>query len=1101
LQLRGRERAARRYEVQIRMLLGPAGSGKTFRCLNEIRNELAARPEGRPLIFLAPKQATFQLERQLLGGDDLAGYARLRIFSFQRLARFIFESCESPPPRLLSAEGRVMVLRALLGELHGQFTIFKSSARRLGFASEASEQIREFQQHGLSPRKLREIAAAGSSIPAREKLLDLALLLEAYNKWLSANGLRDEEWLLPLAAELLERNPGTLNLAGVWFDGFAQLTPEERRLLGASLGETEKATLAFCLDRPAGNSFSPWFLVSQTFERCRAELETRFGKEALQVEWLERSESTGRFKNSPALAHLERAWASGQIFEGAPESLRVFECADAEMEVIASAREILRFIRGGGRYREAAVLLRGFTNDYPHLFRRIFARYGIPFFLDHREGVAHHPLAELTRGAVRMVLFNWRQHDCFGVFKSGLLPIAPEFLDDLENEALEHGWEGAAWRDGFRLPKDSGRERELNFRRAKLAEPFFKFAARLEEQPSGLEMTAAIRELWAELNVEAQLGDWSRGASEAIHQTVWEQMTAWLENVELAFARQRLPLRDWLSIIEAGLNGLTVGVIPPVLDQVLIGTVDRSRNPDLKLIFVLGLNEGFFPAIPPHKPLLTEQDRGALLDVGCELANVPSLQISQEQFYGYIACTRAREKVILSYARASESGTALNPSRFIGQARRLFPKLAVEFPRKPRALNEVEHECELGAFSGMPALRNRTRSLPDPDQDETLDPALALRLYGKELKVSVSAMERYASCPFRFFVEQALRVRERAEFTLDIREQGSFQHMVLARFHQEVRESARHWRDLSVPEAREWIARIADDEMIVFRDGLLLANEQNRFTGENYKATLQDFIGTVVEWFGTNAFDPIEVELPFGQGEGLPGWRVPLENGRELVLGGRIDRVDVHRREDGRAACIVIDYKSGAQRADALLLHYGIQQQLPAYLLALTRLPEVKERFGVSELEAAGCFYVPLGAKYDNEKTRAEVLANLREARKTAYKHFGIFDFAHLEKLDAGFKQGNSGQFQYGLTKDLQPSGRGFAALFPDDFNAVLRRMEENARNFATRIYEGNIAIRPFKKGNQTACDRCPQQSVCRFDPWTREYNILRSPAEAKGGE
>ncbi len=48
-------------------------------------------PDGPPLILLAPKQATFQLERQLLADDALSGYTRLHIFSFDRLARFVLE--------------------------------------------------------------------------------------------------------------------------------------------------------------------------------------------------------------------------------------------------------------------------------------------------------------------------------------------------------------------------------------------------------------------------------------------------------------------------------------------------------------------------------------------------------------------------------------------------------------------------------------------------------------------------------------------------------------------------------------------------------------------------------------------------------------------------------------------------------------------------------------------------------------------------------------------------------------------------------------------------------------------------------------------------
>jgi len=87
--------------VQVRFLLGPAGSGKTYRCLSEIRAALQASPEGPPLLFLAPKQATFQLERQLLADDTLGGYTRLRILSFERLAEFVFERLGQPTRTLL----------------------------------------------------------------------------------------------------------------------------------------------------------------------------------------------------------------------------------------------------------------------------------------------------------------------------------------------------------------------------------------------------------------------------------------------------------------------------------------------------------------------------------------------------------------------------------------------------------------------------------------------------------------------------------------------------------------------------------------------------------------------------------------------------------------------------------------------------------------------------------------------------------------------------------------------------------------------------------------------------------------------------------------
>src|SRR3989442_10489653 len=137
--------------MQARSLLGPAGSGKTHRCLAEIRAELLKSPEGPPLLFLAPKQATFQLERQLLADESLAGYARLQILSFERLAEFVLMALSQCLPQLLDEEGRVMVLRALLAQTQSQLKVFRASARLPGFARHLSLLLRELQRHQQSP--------------------------------------------------------------------------------------------------------------------------------------------------------------------------------------------------------------------------------------------------------------------------------------------------------------------------------------------------------------------------------------------------------------------------------------------------------------------------------------------------------------------------------------------------------------------------------------------------------------------------------------------------------------------------------------------------------------------------------------------------------------------------------------------------------------------------------------------------------------------------------------------------------------------------------------------------------------------------------------
>ena len=211
-----------------------------------------------------------------------------------------------------------------------------------------------------------------------------------------------------------------------------------------------------------------------------------------------------------------------------------------------------------------------------------------------------------------------------------------------------------------------------------------------------------MRELWSDLKVERTLERWSarrrritnRKPTIAIHSTVWEQLNSWLDNLALAFPREPLPLRDWLPILEAGLANLTVGVVPPVLDEVLVGAIDRARNPDLKLALVLGVNESVFPAAPAVAAILTEADRDEL---GHAAALGPDLreQLARERYLGYIACTRAQEKLFVTFSRHDADGRTLNPSPFIAHLQRHFPGIELEeFSANPD-WREAEHANEL----------------------------------------------------------------------------------------------------------------------------------------------------------------------------------------------------------------------------------------------------------------------------------------------------------------------------------------------------------------------------------------------------------------------
>ena len=1110
--------------MQIRFLLGPAGTGKTFQCLEEIRAELKRAPEGPPLLFLAPKQATFQIERQLLADDSLPGYTRLHILSFDRLADFLLTALGQPPPRLLNDEGRVMVLRALLARHHEQLQLFRASARLPGFALQLSGLLRELQRACISPAALEAAAAQHPDTPLARKLGDVAWMFREYLAWLAAEKLEDSDRLLDVATrqlnELAKTTGPTARFGGLWLDGFAEMTEQELALLRALVPWCAGATLAFCCEAEAleaRETFSPWSVVAQTARRCLSAL-TMVVPDITPIS-LPRNTAVQRFSAAPELAHLEAHWALPVPFlsddPAAPNSVRVLRSATPEGEVTFAAREILRHVRAGGRFRDVAVLLRQ-LEPYQDILRRVFTRYEIPFFLDRREPIAHHPLAELTRHAVRTIAFGWKQEDWFGLLKSGLAGVPDLEIDWLENEALARGWEGQTWLEPIHIAGDAALTERLETLRQRTVAPLRIFQSALVGagggQPTGLEFAGALRELWRAFRVSDQLEAWAEESSNsAVHATVWDQMEQWLQTMALGFAHQRLALREWLPVMEAGLMGLTVGVIPPALDQVLIGSIDRSRNPDLHSVFLLGVNEGVFPAPPADPVLFTEADRGKL-EVALRLGAGVRQQLAHERFYGYIACTRARHRLFVTFSDADRLGRKLMPSAFIAHLQRLFPKLVIE----PVAFDETDvgHASELiapllRAHAASDAVARKLIELPvfdsvrrlaeaqSPPAVASLPSELVARLYPSPLVTSVSRLEEFAACRFRFFVTVGLRAKERLRHEVDARHTGTFQHEVLKEFHETVRARHQGWHHINAAEARLLIHEIAVRLRPEFKNGVLLSTDRNRVESGNLISALEDFIETIVGWMQQYEFEPAAVELKFGGDGPLPAWELNLDGGRQLAFSGTMDRVDLLVDAERRVGQVVVmDYKSSARTIDARLLAGGVQLQLFAYLAALRGLPSSAKFFGVEHLEAAGVFYLSLRGSYKSAGSREEALAHAEDARRAAYQHRGRFVQELLPQFDRDASTRGAGdQFNFRLKKDGSLYANSTDPVTAQAFSALLDGVEQQLVSMGNAIFSGDISVNPYRHANRTPCEYCDYASVCRIDRWTHEFRALPAPS------
>jgi ATP-dependent helicase/nuclease subunit B len=261
-----------------------------------------------------------------------------------------------------------------------------------------------------------------------------------------------------------------------------------------------------------------------------------------------------------------------------------------------------------------------------------------------------------------------------------------------------------------------------------------------------------------------------------------------------------------------------------------------------------------------------------------------------------------------------------------------------------------------------------------------------------------------------------------------------------------------------------------------------------------------------------------ELEFGFGAG-GAPAWEIDLGAGHKLTLRGRIDRIDLCPDKEcrgDRALCVVMDYKSGRQKLDKVLVGHGVQLQLLAYLAAIRSWPpevwaelnlpafffpsppgrgegEEPKNSGALKIAPAGVFYVNLRGQYESGGTRDEALADAADARKLAYRHTGRFDATALPKLDSAKA---ADQFNYRLNKDGSLRSNSVEALPRAEFEKLLDRVETQLKEMGRAIFSGAAQVDPYRKGHETPCDFCDYRAVCRIDPWTHRYRVLRPSAE-----
>lgn len=1173
-----------------RFVFGRAGSGKSTLCLEEIRRELRREPGGTPLILLVPEQATYQMEVALANTPDLGGSLRAQVLSFRRLGWRVFSETGGGQKVLIGAIGKRMLLSKILLKHRLQLKAFARSAARPGMAELLAKAIGEFKTYRIAPDNLRKVKTTSSLLS--DKLEDLALIYDEFQAVLG-QGIRDPDDELSVLAEKIPSAP-LIQGAKVWVDGFNGFTPQELEVLKMILVTAQEVVITSPLDPnylaeerqleagvfKAGEELfaGPW-KTYQDLQRIIAETGTPMhppavlkGTKRYQHPWLRHLEKY--YSAYPTVVYKEgQAEAVSNSQEDVPpsadapkEGIQVFSAVNRRAEVEGAARELRRLARDEGFcWNEMAVTSRDLTG-YAELIAQVFTSYEIPHFLDYKRSVLHHPLIELLQSILEVAKSNWSYEPLFRCLKTDFFPLRRDAVDRLENYVLEHGVHGEGWTRNvnwrchrqWTLGKDEEQQiselkfqAELNSSRQTVYDLILPLTQGVlpENQAEASKVrtiTEALYTFLESLEIPGTLRKWSQKAREEgnlsearLHEQIWESVIQVLDEIVVGLGEENLELGDYALILSAGLEGIELGLIPPGLDQVLVGSLDRSRNPEVRVLFLLGANEGILPARSVSEGVLDAEERAELEKAGVALAPKGKFQTYEEQFFIYIALTRAVEKLVVSYPLTDEEGKGLTISPVVTRLSQLFPTLRESFLGNQEDIQQISQgDSTLQIYAeqlrllrqGEPLsplwqaaekwlledplrqakVRRLQGSLTTQNQEAKLQRPLARRLYGKRLMASVSRLEQFAKCPFGHYARYGLKLRERSTYQLSSPNMGEFFHSLLHDFALELQKRDLDWGKLTKEESWTLISDLADRIAPSLQHEILLSNARYRYLTHKLKRTVHHAVRVLAEHARKGVFIPIQLEVGFGPRETLPGVEIPLTEEDSLLLCGQIDRVDAAFL-DGQVYLRILDYKSRELSLALDSIYYGLNLQLLTYLhvalqgaevllktTAQSSLEESTPESSMSEIAAggeqvslqkipAGFLYFPvLEPQLEEKLPVSEEVLEQRRLKAIKVSGYLLANPKVLEAMDSTFLTGESELLGIKLKKD-GTFKKGTNVLTEDQFSLLSDYLHQWFRQKGEEILDGEISLSPYRRGKSTGCQYCAYKPVCHFDPYLPE--------------
>jgi ATP-dependent helicase/DNAse subunit B len=981
------------------LLTGPVASGKTHALLTRYQARAAAGV-GTSL-WLTPSERSRDALRPRLpaaGGAILSPY----LLTFPDFARQVVRAAD-PAARPLPELHQRLLLDGVLADLagRGELPYFAAVAGNRGFADAVFGFLTELKGQGIGPatfaETVRELADAEGRRLA-DKAGQVARLVESYQKRLADRRLLDREGTYARARELWSAGrPGPFAaVQAVFVDGFIDFTPPQLELLAALAGTVDEVWITLLSDRSGDVTRDELFSRLGT---TTAKLNQRLSGRPSVIQ-TDRDPSYQPSPRPAGLAHLEQS-----LFRPEPPSpaedadgLSIVEAHGLLGEVRLTARAVKTLLIDGVSADDIIVTARD-LRPYADLIREFFAEYGIPADVEGTDPLIRNPAVAVLLRAVRLADDGFPFAGTTALLRNTYFrPAWPEveanpevathtdvLLRMLGEPRGREVYLHTARQWAAELPpglEDEEAEESHRRRKHELAKRCLPFLERFFQAWDGIPERAGwagfadwLREFSADLGLtrEAERTDaaaWGR---------FWDEVDDWAAREGQLHSRPPVHSRaDVLRLLGtlAASSGLPRS--PRGSGRVRVLPAEQARHLDCEHLFLMGMGERSFPDLGGSGPLFDEAERQAFRGAGLEVRNAAD-RLPDEMLLFYQLVTRPRRRLVLSFPAMDEKGQDLLPSTFLSNALECFgdnvvpvekQRMLIEGFDRVRPLSPAEYRVRWAAgnngpvsaagiavlsadlFDHLRAAGNIYRARFDrefsPYDGMLRAPGVLADIrdrFGPDKVFSATALEHYVTCPFRFYLDQVLKLEplEEPGEEVEAARRGAAVHRALSRLHQRLKaediQSSADVNERLIAELRravgEYAARVSSPaaKMLWRLEGRRLERAAERYAPhwDKFRKPWKD---------RTAAPRPHSFEVDFGLGgTSAAGPLIIRQNSIEVRIGGRIDRIDVTEFEDGTLGFWVIDYKTGRSGYYTGAALAAMEKlQLTLYALAVERL-------------------------------------------------------------------------------------------------------------------------------------------------------------------